>query len=256
MQNEITSQPTRKARKNSRAKYKCPDELDELIKLANLVPPDVILPDWEKVFDEHTNYRFDDSREQRKEKFSLACQKTFDKCFEHFSEEVKRNVFYSFADDALTRNPDIDEKRLIEVTQFIAVTTWYAEVRQIRGDLRSLTNYFTHLRKVPKSEIGNPDFYGNGQDFKLPDLKVPLQINNTTIQVKLTGLAKAIDGVDGDRIRSCGVCSHIFWAKRRNAETCSPNCLNVLRQRRFREQNKEKVNARRRENYAYKKKLK
>lgn len=58
-----------------------------------------------------------------------------------------------------------------------------------------------------------------------------------------------------DRIRSCEICSRIFWANRKDSETCSPDCFNTLRQRRYRERNKEKVNRERRKNYYYKNKI-
>lgn len=55
-----------------------------------------------------------------------------------------------------------------------------------------------------------------------------------------------------DRIRSCEICSRIFWANRKDSDTCSPDCFNTLRQRRHREKNREEINAKRRENYRIK----
>ncbi|MDQ4121966.1 MAG: hypothetical protein M3209_11025 [Acidobacteriota bacterium] len=59
--------------------------------------------------------------------------------------------------------------------------------------------------------------------------------------------------IEPNRIRLCDNCDSIFWAVRSDSRACSKQCRDVLRQRRWREKDKEEYNRRRRRNYAYKK---
>lgn len=52
-----------------------------------------------------------------------------------------------------------------------------------------------------------------------------------------------------ERIRSCEICSSVFWASYKNSVTCSESCLNALRQRKHRAKNKDSINAKRRKKY-------
>jgi hypothetical protein len=50
----------------------------------------------------------------------------------------------------------------------------------------------------------------------------------------LGGFARFIGTFDSDRLRICEICSRLFWAKRKDSETCSARCFNNLRQRNHR----------------------
>jgi hypothetical protein len=47
-----------------------------------------------------------------------------------------------------------------------------------------------------------------------------------------------------DRLRMCGVCGRIFWARQANMIACSPRCSNANRQRKLRENNTQYAAAR------------
>lgn len=59
-----------------------------------------------------------------------------------------------------------------------------------------------------------------------------------------------------ERIKSCGFCSRIFWAKRTDAEVCSKECSDKLSKKKYQARNKETLNEKRRANYNQNKKLK
>ncbi len=64
------------------------------------------------------------------------------------------------------------------------------------------------------------------------------------------GLAKnpvleALVGVRADRIRSCKICKHVFWAPRVNSECCSKRCRKTYNQRISREARRKLVARRR-----------
>lgn len=61
--------------------------------------------------------------------------------------------------------------------------------------------------------------------------------------------------IDGRRIRTCPICGHFFWATRLNRKACSDQHAATLRQQNYRNRDKEKENARKRDNRRYLKKL-
>lgn len=66
-------------------------------------------------------------------------------------------------------------------------------------------------------------------------------------------------GISADRLRICTICGKIFWAKREESKTCSPQCLNKLNVRRHRaltDEEKAKRKAKREANQRYKQLLK
>ncbi len=58
------------------------------------------------------------------------------------------------------------------------------------------------------------------------------------------------------RIKSCKICSKIFWAKRTDAEACTKECSDKLSKKNYQRRNKEAINAQRVKNYRQNKKLK
>lgn len=57
------------------------------------------------------------------------------------------------------------------------------------------------------------------------------------------------------RIRLCDRCDKIFWAPNVNSRTCSKECRDALKQRKWRFRNREEYNLKRRENYSRNKQL-
>jgi hypothetical protein len=64
------------------------------------------------------------------------------------------------------------------------------------------------------------------------------------VVVKGDRFARAVDGIDVFRLRRCEVCSRAFWAGRKDAVCCSPNCADKRRKRQHRARYKEKLNQR------------
>lgn len=54
------------------------------------------------------------------------------------------------------------------------------------------------------------------------------------VVVKGDRFAKAVDGVNVSRLRRCEICSRAFWAGRKDAVCCSPNCADKRRKRQHR----------------------
>lgn len=59
------------------------------------------------------------------------------------------------------------------------------------------------------------------------------------VEISHDRFAAAVAGVDATLIRECQNCQRIFWAGRKDKNSCSPACAHVLRNRRYRERYKE-----------------
>lgn len=59
------------------------------------------------------------------------------------------------------------------------------------------------------------------------------------VEISHDRFAAAVDGVDATLIRECQNCQRIFWAGRKDKNSCSAACAHVLRNRRYRERYKE-----------------
>lgn len=121
-----------------------------------------------------------------------------------------------------------------------------SEYMQLAENLENRDN----LRRIIKYRL-------IGQKQKTTDLRLigvesTLIMKGTIVKVIPSQFFLAIDGVDADRIRACKICNAVFWAIRKDSESCSPHCYNTLRQRLHREKNREIINERRRANYSYK----
>jgi len=59
------------------------------------------------------------------------------------------------------------------------------------------------------------------------------------VKISHDRFAAAVDGVDATLIRECQNCPRIFWAGRKDKNSCSAACAHVLRNRRYREHYKQ-----------------
>ncbi len=116
----------------------------------------------------------------------------------------------------------------------------YFEFYRLRKDLIDFVDYFTNWRKHGYVSIGSGGLFGlDGRAVGLPNAQAAFIKKDAKdgwrVTVEPTGLSAALDGIIGDRLRSCEICSKIFWARRKESETCSGKCSNKLRVRRHRE---------------------
>lgn len=76
-------------------------------------------------------------------------------------------------------------------------------------------------------ERANPDafFYWSG----IPIVIRALVVRDATGKLQEIGLASLIGKFDDSRLRSCKICKCIFWAKKKNSETCGDKkCADAL----------------------------
>jgi len=107
----------------------------------------------------------------------------------------------------------------------------YALLKSARGVLLALAKRYRELRGTcsPGPLMVRSAELSRDVPF---EAKVSLAIDrNGDLIVPEVPLLDALKGIRADRIRSCEICSRIFWAPRINSECCSEKCRKAYNQR-------------------------
>lgn len=236
--------------KKSRAKFDCLPELKEVLYTVNSVPPGIIMPTATEVVDKFEKeyfLKYNVSRKSDLDDSTVVAMwfDILDECFKDFLDEnQKKRIFESWFERT---QASLSELKKSEVALFWSVFKTYEFIRKTRDDVKAVINYVRMLNEK------SPVLY-----LYKSDLHTPLSFTqkNGETRANLPAFSKIIERIDLERLRFCEICSRVFWANYKNSFTCSPTCLNTLRQRRHRKKNADEINKTRRENYARNKKLK
>ncbi len=243
----------------SRAKFRCPDALQRWLRRINLIDPSATLRPWSEVFARH----FDELNRRSSIQASLGNQleaerSTYKELFGQFPTKalpelvvLPKGLFRGW-----TRIP-VNPAGIAELSEDLGTSELqmaqqiYEEIREAREFIRKVANHCFWLRENKRGRTQG--FIGFSD---LPDLPRPrLKMIGTKGMVVSHGLAALVDGLDLDRVRCCITCKRYFWAQRHDSETDSPQCLNILRQRQYREENRDAIRERRKKAYQSKKEL-
>jgi hypothetical protein len=227
--------------KKSRAKYKCPDEVQDLIDKVNLVPFPINMLNLEFEITHRTRILKEKNQDVTSQ--MVSGRETLIDCLKDLPEDFQDYIkSYCYASHLFPI--DISKVSVLEAHR---MTQEYIVFYQLRGE----TIYYARRLKSEKEETSYPEVW---DVFPISASGVIRKDENGNNYVE--GLAGVIHKIIPDRFRMCEICNRIFWANYKNSFTCSMPCLNALRQRRHRKTNKEVINAKRRDNYRRNKKLK
>lgn len=202
----------------SRAQYKCPDKVQKLIDLVNLVP----FPVNVKNLYFEAQLRAQLLREKTGDSNATVNERDLlIDCIKDLPEEF-HDYLKGFCYASCLRSIDISKA---DSTDIWKMSGAYAEFQRIRNET---VNYARRL-KTNKEGI---TFSNNWESFPITASGNILIDDNG--KNYLDGLAGVIDEIIPDRFRMCEVCNKIFWAKREDSKTCSLPCLNKFNVRRHR----------------------
>jgi predicted nucleic acid-binding Zn ribbon protein len=250
-----------KTKKISRAKYQCPPRLAEIIYWSNLVPPNTDLElasEIESQLDKKYSleYGVESIKETDEKTFAKFLIEYFDTCYKDFSESFKNEFGRERFEVILNNNPSAEQLKTLQWLILESIQR-YKTIREIRQNL-----YYFAEQLEERRTLLNPYFMDSftfaptTKNIEISIVKNEEQVEIVEVEMPLQVFVDAIKGIYIDRLRLCVICSRVFWAKRKDSETCSVSCFNTLRQRRHRDRNKEALNAKRVENYKYKKERK
>lgn len=227
----------------SRAKHGCKPELEKLLELVNMIPPDHEM----KTVHDLLGPRFNLAKPwsptwlEAEEKGKAA----FDENLKTFPESFQAMIHWS------TEN--LRKQSLAEV-QSLQGTLPDDEIEQkIRSKLiaiyQSQNSYYEGIRAARMNLIRLTEIAENVEHYRGKVLDVTLNVllvenayldQNGIICRQSSGFAKAVEGVNVSRIRACAVCKAIFWAARKDKRCCSEDHSVVWRKRQSRLNKQEK----------------
>lgn len=248
-------------RRVSRARYECPQQLKEMLDLIRLVPPNTFLFNLVEMYEKNIAeeqekgelipFIFGNTRSAYLENVFrqvfpdrsplAALQRYLEHTPEEFQDFIMRPPEYlayltlgkdMMGDDVL--GPDelcpAEPAELTESDKFNWAMSKYTSFHTIRESLQALVRHLDSERKIKLAARGT-GYLSLGW--------FPLTLT-TTIErgsdgkLRTTGLASLLGTFDDSRLRTCQICEHIFWAKRKDSKTCGRRCLNVFNVREYR----------------------
>jgi hypothetical protein len=185
-------------------------ELGQAIGFANMIPPDVELPNLLELWLE--------IREQAQGQGEQRYSAHLNRAIEIINEAIDGlpDVFRDFIWMG-NAQPRIDDSDLEE--HIDGIISNYMFVRETRKSLRAI---------IHASRSGSDRY---------PQIPIQAYVyldSNGILHTMLNEFAEAIDGVEASRIRECAICRRIFWAGRKTQQCCSTACAHALRNRRYR----------------------
>lgn len=210
----------------SRAKYQCPPELEEMIKLANLMPPN--LPAIDEVWEEAVKLPKHQSSE---DDYALKLQLVTDFCLKDLPKELQDYI----DDRAFNRTININghelKSRLLMSSsyRYQAIAQIYEEIRNLQISMLQLVIELNDERELNE----RIEKFGGSSSH---EREFHVSLSSTIIRdadgnLRVTGLANLIGKFDESRLRQCKICHRFFWAKRKQSKACKLKCANTLRVR-------------------------
>ena len=212
-------------KENSRALYDCPPKLEEIIKVYNYAP---------------ATAGFRPAEDLDKEAREIAKYADF---FEgQYSPEPENKKHYqSVLHQLLVREcqkyPEvlniIEQHLIFGFYRQSSINTYYVYLcfRKYLDEIMEMTYYY-HQTGRPGSVSVNSE---QTTVFSISNDGKYKAKHSSTVAVLLDD---ALTDAMASRLRRCEVCLSIFWAKRKNSETCSTRCFNTLKQRKARKRKK------------------
>lgn len=217
-------------RPNQRKGWNSAPELEEIIALVNMVPAETDLPDLAEIHYELSKINLDGD---------VFSERALESLTEHLG-----GVSEAFRDYILEGLQRDDPEGLL-------ASAWrrYNEFRDFRSCLQELARVGTKLNpqrvtsfeQLPEHLKMKTKFYLEHYARRI-ERKVLIACDEQgKLILKADRLAKALQGMELSRIRLCGSCQRIYWAGRANMRyACSTKCANLLRTRRWRDEEKRK----------------
>lgn len=219
-------------KQKSRAKYQCPSELEDLIYQVNLIPPDFQMQSLLFLLGDR--------------QIKLTITDALKDCLKYTPLKFQEHIeFISGYDKVKAETEEATRKFYVQ-----KMANAYIEYFEMRNSMLWLVQRL-------ETERANPNTFFDWVGFPL--VLRAIVVRNAVGKLQEIGLAALIGKFDDSRLRICEICQRIYWAKRENSKTCSPQCLNKLNVRRHRaltDEEKAEKKAQREANSRRNKKLK
>ena len=220
----VTNKPEKQEKHRDRSQYRCPENLKRLIELVNSIPPDRKLPHIREVLEE--------SGEDEQRAVALIKEK-----LNGVPEDFFKNA-YIYLDDSYSYFRLL-RKAVHDLAQMGGLPRALRSVYMrcaVRDDPNWPEEITSRIGDPPWREVSPYDDKHPWDAWQWPKLSTTVTLDATGMIVAIgDDYIKALIGVQVDRLRECGICHRIFWAKQNNMVACNPRCSAANRQRLGRE---------------------
>jgi hypothetical protein len=246
----------KKAQSRSRAKYKCPERLAELIEIDRSLPAGFELPDLRDIQLQFARQQPDPIKWfAGKPRLSLTTaeirivkrneEKIYGECFRPFPKQVVKKILIDNYRGGY-KSPFLQvRKDARETAKRWAVNRWYPEYMEFRRLLSAIADFFEYARTQKPYVNERGEVIADSRSPKPPSTFVYIASYGTKkLDPRSSKLINTLFVDNGDRIRKCQFCRLIYWAVRDDSRTCTRRCANALRQRDYRNLSDEEKMAR------------
>lgn len=217
------------AKKNrSRAKYKCPPMIENLIQMANDMPVNPSLPtheEYEKGFRPESKLKEPMTREEWEDLIIYSVKRLMNDTI-----SLHEDAAVSAYKEALEPNPAWDS--LVEKEEAKFYVKFAAFYESIVTNLKTFIQVVQIVDGVRTGKIDKSDIPPIQISVR-PKIKSEREESDETLTIKSPTVIDVLNGTY-NRLRICEICKNIFWAERIDKKACSLDCANNLRVRRYR----------------------
>jgi hypothetical protein len=227
----------------------CPDNLAKILRVLDLIPREIRLPDLQKRIARFTaNQTGITSVEQYRDVHQLLSeslkgtpdefqQSVWEGGKEDLPSRVKKDIRKFFVKGSPETCRDRILNELLKGDDDVLDDLYCGYVDDAVREYTFIRDSQDKLRKI----INMAARRDSVMRFMFPlETSGRITVNGQGIvKIAHDRFAAAVDGVDATLIRECQNCPRIFWAGRKDKNSCSAACAHVLRNRNYRERYKQ-----------------
>ncbi len=247
---EQTIEWYRKEHRRGRGYKEPPAGVEEILYFASFLPPKFVLPN---LAEEFGDYLADDEFDIPMEKRILAafqglpdpwggfiCPPAVERRFEAARSTLPDNTMYLRKQPTTVSTSAWPSLTILKSSAASSWGEWLLELGEtgqfhvLKGITRDQVMYYEALREAREvlltSSLRNR-FSTTPQDWQRGPIRIAAYLtvdDSGKFKVGLGRLAEALQGEDASRIRQCKMCHEIFWAGRKDQETCTRRCTNLF----------------------------
>lgn len=242
----------------SRAKYQCPPRLSKLIEQVNRLITNNHEGEKELLIGHSKSLSYYQPAIDQIEDFGLfveqhnvVLQKAFNNYYQPHGFDAVKDIDLIVEDLlSLITSGYGEVAGLSEDEEASYVIDWFDAFASRNGSKALVKNFKTAWTTIKENKenlfqiierYSSIKKRGSKSNLSLVKVQSKIVIQDNKINVILPEFFEIINGIDLERLRICKICSLIFWAVRKDSETCSLPCANNLRVRRHRNSNYTKV---------------
>ena len=199
----------------SRAKYPCPPEFEEMIRMVRLVPFGTDFLSFNAEAEAQERIFIKETGKTPEINIRAILKDLLSKLPEDAQKFIRNRLFFENSPAPV----DLDNASRNELQDLVSC---YKHFYYLWADM------WIYITQRKEHRSGNVSGWGE----RLQPIHAFIIYDfDSTVNEKLFGFSGQIGKFDGDRLRICEICNRVFWAKKDVSTACPNTCANTLRVR-------------------------